>query len=153
MKASDDSDLMRALGGDAEARRRLTERVAADPELASGLDRIERAWSALELPPVAPPPPGFAARVAARARVERRWLPGLPLSPLWASALAAALVAVGVAGGASLGLYAVAGTETDVVTEVSWPDSGQSLADEYLTTATTFDEGSASGAANATENR
>jgi hypothetical protein len=108
--------------------KRTLERSASAAEA----ERLGAAWSALELPPPAPPPPGFAGRVAAHARSEgRRGTLGLPWRPTWARIAAAALVVSGVVLGAELGSLspASAATETETSTPV-W--SADSLADSYL---------------------
>ncbi len=91
-------------------------------------------WADLDLPPVAPPPPGFAARVQARVRAERRAPLGLPLSPVWARAAIAAALVVGVAGGAGLGLVA-SSTSTSGAQDVLPGWSGASLAEDFVSNA------------------
>jgi len=104
-----------------------------------GPGALERAWNDLELPPVDPPPPGFAIRVAARARTERRswlgWL-GLSMTPMLARAAAVLALACGVAGGIGLGWVAedsVAGSEVTAEALPSW--GGSTLAEEFVTSA------------------
>jgi len=106
-------------------------------------------WRALELPEPGSAPPGFAARVAARARAERSPSLGLPWSPVWARLAAAAAVALGIAGGAGLGLLAAPGDE--LVASIDSSGSLQSLAataaDSW--TASSLAEDLVSGAAQA----
>jgi len=83
-------------------------------------------WRGLELPPPPAAPPGFAARVAARARADRGASLGLPLAPLWARSLAALALVAGIASGVGLGL-ALVGSERDP--DLAWTSS--TLADEY----------------------
>jgi len=80
----------------------------------------------LELPPPAPAPPGFAARVAARAAADARRSFELPLAPGWARAAAALALVAGIAGGAGLGLLggatsAAADDESDLL---AWSEEG-----------------------------
>ncbi len=110
----------------------LLERARGDAALAAEPDRVRAVWSGLELPPPAPPPPGFAGRIVARALSEgRAGTLGLPWRPAWARVAAAALVVVGVVLGAELGSLspASAAVESDGSTPV-W--SSDSLADSYL---------------------
>lgn len=98
--------LMRWLTGEASApeSERLRRRFAGEPELAATGRRLARRWRRLELPEPQPAPPGFAARVVARARRQRD--PGLA-PDWWGTTLAgrtatAALLAAGIALGALL---------------------------------------------------
>jgi len=96
-------------------------------------------WQALELPPPPAAPPGFAARVAARARAESRPSFGLPWAPVWARLAAAAAVALGIAGGAGLGLLALPRDEaTASIAAESWTAS--SLAEDLVSGAALADE-------------
>ena len=98
-------------------------------------EKSRLAWEALELPPPAPSPPGFAAAVAARARAERNLLPGFALSPAWAGLAAVLLVATGAVGGAELGFGTLAPDDSESVESALeeatfWADDG--LLDESL---------------------
>ncbi|MGD2113575.1 MAG: hypothetical protein PVG07_00875 [Acidobacteriota bacterium] len=109
----DDRRLVRFLHGElpAEEAEALRRRLQREPEVAARLRRLEATWDALELPPPAAAPPGFAARVAARARRE----PGISrisrmgaddraaFRPAWVRAAAAGALAGGLAAGAVLG--------------------------------------------------
>ena len=101
----------------------------ADGDAASAL---ERAWHALELPPAAAAPAGFARRVAARAGSEQAAALGLPLSPRLARLAAASAVVAGIAGGIVLGLVstATASASEGVESDVAWAAS--SFAEELF---------------------
>lgn len=116
-----------------------SEGIRGLPELVPGLEpaelaELERVWDALELPPPAPPPVGFARRVVARAGGsaadlrEGRAFPHLR----WASAAALAL---GIALGGLLS-NGLAGSDEDATlvlaseSEVGAADA--SLAESYL---------------------
>jgi hypothetical protein len=109
------------------------------PELAPGIDpselaELERVWDSLELPPPAPPPPGFARQVTARAaasganRLEGGVFPHLR----WASAAALAL---GIALGGLLS-NGLAGPDEDatlvLASELEDGEADASLAESYL---------------------
>ncbi len=102
-------DLMRLLHGELSAERaaRLEARLAREPELARRYRRMAEAWGSLELPPPAPAPPGFAARVAARAEEVGVRAEAEAFSPAWVRAVGALLVAVGVTAGAALSWLAM----------------------------------------------
>lgn len=106
MNRGTDHDLMRLLHGElpeGEARE-LRARIAREPELVAAFHRLKRTWNALEPPPRSPVPPGFAGRVAARARSEAA--PGTlawASAPVWVRAAAAAALIVGAALGAGMG--------------------------------------------------
>ncbi|HEX7186203.1 MAG TPA: hypothetical protein VF756_30540 [Thermoanaerobaculia bacterium] len=101
-------ELMRLLHGELpEGRaRELRDRMERDPELAATYARLARTWEGLELPPAAPAPPGFAQRIAARAREQRS---GGALSwtaaPGWVRAAAAAALVAGTALGVGAGSW------------------------------------------------
>ena len=139
MTRHDEARLARSLldGGAARAA------PAADD---GGTEPRWNAWRQLELPEPAPPPPGFAARVAARARRERTLLPGFALAPRWANLTAALLVALGVAGGAGLGAFALA-EEPDEAAEVEL-FSDEALLDDYLSGTSADESAHAAHAAN-----
>lgn len=103
----DDRRLMRLLHGELspEEAERVRERLARDPAAAARLRELERLWSGLELPPPEGAPPGFAARVAARAADEsaRR---SAPFGPAWVRVAAGAALVAGIAAGTSVGLLA-----------------------------------------------
>lgn len=106
VRRRDRDELQRLLQGELPAAKaeRLRARLAREPELAAALRRMEVTWELLELPPAAPAPPGFAARVAARAAEERRsGAETAPFRPAWARAMAAAALAAGIIAGASVG--------------------------------------------------
>lgn len=93
-------DLMRLLYGELpeEQARELRARMERDPALADAYRRLQRSWEDLSLPPAAPVPPGFAQRVAARARVERA-----SPTPGWVRAAAAIALVIGTAVGVGVG--------------------------------------------------
>jgi len=118
--------LMRLLHGELpeSQARGLRERLEKDPELAAAYARLARTWEGLDLPEPAPPPPGFASRVARRARggslsaggrgadgagaagASRpgEMLISWGLAPTWVRTTAAAALALGVLLGAGLSL-------------------------------------------------
>lgn len=102
-----DRRLIRFLHGElsAEEFERLRRRLEREPELAARLRRLETAWDGLELPPADPAPPGFAARIAARAAEAdaRGTREREAFRPAWARAAAAAALTIGLAAGAVLG--------------------------------------------------
>jgi anti-sigma factor RsiW len=119
MKHALQRDLLRLLSGDLppDQERALRERLAREPALAATFQRLESAWSRLELPPSAPVPLGFSGRVMARAR-ELPTIPttratGVPgkgpgtlswaAAPTWVRASCAAALLSGVLLGAGLG--------------------------------------------------
>lgn len=104
MSSAPDQDLMRLLHGELapEEARALRARIFRDPELAAAYRRLEGTWQALELPPAAPVPPGFAGRVTARARSQAQQL-SWANAPLWARAAAAVALVVGALVGAGFG--------------------------------------------------
>jgi len=107
--------------------RRLTD--GGEPPAAGAAESAPaRIWRQLELPPAAGAPPGFAARVAARAAAERRAAFELPLSPRWARAAAALAVAAGVVVGASLGLLTA--VDEEAAAALAWSEA--SLAEELV---------------------
>lgn len=105
MSTESERDLMRLVAGELPAERAaaLERRLATEPELAALYRRLQRAWTALELPPVAVPP-GYAGRVAARASALRDAPPALAAAPLWVRAAAALALVAGVTLGAAVGL-------------------------------------------------
>ncbi|HWM93993.1 MAG TPA: hypothetical protein VN493_24760 [Thermoanaerobaculia bacterium] len=100
-------ELMRLLHGELpeEQARELRARMERDPALAGEYSRLQRSWEGLSLPPSAPVPPGFAQRVAARARAASADTTGLSWStaPVWVRAAAAAALVLGTALGAGVG--------------------------------------------------
>ncbi len=107
VRRRDQAALLRLLHGElapAEAAR-LRERLAAEPELAAALRRMEGSWERLDLPPAPPAPPGFAARVAARTAEEGRSgaAETAPFRPAWARAMAAGALVGGIVAGAAVG--------------------------------------------------
>lgn len=93
-------DLMRLLHGELpeERARELRARMEREPALAEEYRRLQRSWEGLDLPPAAPVPPGFAQRVAARARSEQ----AAPV-PGWVRAAAALALVLGTVVGAGVG--------------------------------------------------
>ena len=103
----DDRRLMRLLHGELprEEEAELRAALARDPAGGARLRELECLWAGLELPPPEAAPPGFAARVAARAAAERARR-AAPFGPAWARVAAAAVLVAGMAAGASVGLLA-----------------------------------------------
>ncbi len=126
MKRSDETRLMRHLLGEASdgERRELEARLARDPEVAGALARLAARWSALELPPPAAAPPGFATSVLARLRAVAAQPPLFASAWMRAAALAALLAGMTV-GGLVAGAQATSAEET-----LAWDQT--SLAEEYL---------------------
>jgi anti-sigma factor RsiW len=123
-------DLMRLLHGELpeERARELRARMERDPALAEEYRRLQESWEGLALPPSAPVPPGFAQRVAARARAEQ----AVP-TPGWVRAAATLALILGTAVGVGVGgSWAPAEPE-----EPSAVDG--SLAESYLTTLEDLD--------------
>jgi len=111
-RQKDRADLLRLLHGELSPaeQERLRGRLAREPELAATLRRMEVTWDRLELPPGAAAPPGFAARVAARAAEERRRGAAdgddgdrALFRPAWARAMAAAALVAGIVTGGAVG--------------------------------------------------
>jgi len=105
-----------------------------------GAPAFQEVWHGLELPPPPAAPPGFAARIAARARADRGASLGLPFAPLWARSLAALALVAGIASGVGLGL-ALVGSEREP--DLAWTSS--TLADEYYDGALGDSTGSTPG--------
>ena len=145
MSRRQEIDVARHLAGEGgpEERRAFEARLAADPGLARQLERRRRLWEGLELPPPAPAPPGFAARVAARARAAAAGdfapLPG------WARAAAGVALVAGTLAGVGLGRFASGATEVATASAAGaevWEEE-ESLAASYL--AATASEESPNG--------
>ena len=119
-------DLMRLLHGELpeERARALRAQMEREPALAEEYRRLRESWEGLALPPTAPVPPGFAQRVAARARSEQ----AVP-TPGWVRAAAALALILGTAVGAGVGW-----TPADPVQEEEASAIDGSLAEGYLTT-------------------
>lgn len=142
----DDRRLMRLLHGELspEEEVRLRAALARDPAAAARLRELERLWTGLELPPPDGAPPGFAARVAARA-AEERARRAAPFGPAWARVAAGAMLVAGMAAGASVGLLTGPAGEAPTAAAVepeptesaaAWAyleDSPSSLAESYWT--------------------
>ena len=126
MKRRTELDLMRLLHGELpeERARELRARIERDPALAEEYRRIQRSWEDLSLPPAAPVPPGFAQRVASRARSEQ----SIPV-PGWVRAAAALALVLGTALGAGVGRSWP--VQEPVQEEAAEVDG--SLAESYLT--------------------
>ena len=120
-------DLMRHLHGELpeEQARELRARIERDPALAEQYRRLQRSWEGLSLPPAAPVPPGFAQRVAARARSE----PSAPV-PGWVRSAAAVALVLGTALGAGVGGSWEPAQEAQ---EEELSEVDGSLAESYLT--------------------
>lgn len=112
-KRDDETLIVRHLvgfGTDAESAV-LARRLAADPALAARVEAGRRAWDGLELPPPGPIPPGFASRIAARARFVAGPQPrGLAPGRL----AAAAALLLGLALGSLLSLRIEAANEEEI---------------------------------------
>lgn len=121
-------DLMRLLHGELpeERARELRARMEREPALAEEYRRLQASWERLDLPPAAPVPPGFAQRVAARARSEE----AAPV-PGWVRAAAALALILGTVVGAGVGGSWV---PADPVQEEEPSAVDGSLAESYLTT-------------------
>ena len=128
MEGKLESDLMRLLHGELpeEQARELRARLERDPALAEEFRRLEARWERLALPPAAPVPPGFAQRVAARARTE----PSAP-TPAWVRAAAALALILGTAVGVGVG---GSWAPDDAAQEEKVSAVDGSLAESYLTT-------------------
>ena len=120
-------DLMRLLHGELpeEQARELRERIERDPALAEEYRRLQRSWEGLSLPPATSVPPGFAQRVAARARSEQ----SAPV-PGWVRAAAALALVLGTALGAGVGGSWEPAQEAQ---EEELSEVDGSLAESYLT--------------------
>ena len=150
-------ELMRLLHGELpeESARELRERMGREPALAAAYRRLEAAWSGLDLPPAAPPPPGFAGRVMARARESAREPLTWGRAPVWVRATAAAALAAGLAAGVGLGgawqtpvgTVAAITAGDDLAAEVATLEDEGSLAESYWAV---LEESEAAGAADAT---
>jgi anti-sigma factor RsiW len=109
MNRATEMELIRLLHGELppDRARELRARLEREPELAAAWTRLQRTWNALELPPPAPAPPGFAQRLAARAREQAGAAssPSWATAPGWVRATAAAALVTGIALGAGAGLW------------------------------------------------
>ncbi len=144
-------DVTRQLVGEGtpEERRAFEARRADDAGLARELERRRRLWEELELPPAAPAPPGFAARVAARARAEAAAGELAPL-PAWARAAAAVALVAGALAGVGLGRFAtepVSAAATRPGATV-WEED-EPIAATYLSATATDETAIANGAGSA----
>lgn len=123
-----DVDLMRLLHGELPPARagELRERLAHEPELAARWRRLAGTWEGLVLPPAAPVPLGYGARVMARVRglaapASLSW----SAAPRWvratgaAALLAGVLLGAGIGGGLAVERTAPAGGVTNL-TESYW---------------------------------
>jgi anti-sigma factor RsiW len=121
-------DLMRLLHGELpeERARELRAQMERDPALAEEYRRIQESWEVLALPPTAPVPPGFAQRVAARARTEQ----AVP-TPGWVRVAAALALVLGTAVGVGVG---GSWAPADPAREEEPSVVDGSLAESYLTT-------------------
>jgi anti-sigma factor RsiW len=123
--------LLRHLTGEgtSDERAELARRLAEEPELAAEAAELDRIWRRLELPPPASAPPGFAGRIAARARAAR--IPAAGESGFaglrWASAL---VLLLGIGGGTAIS-YGLASTADDAEATLaeSYLDAARGLAD------------------------
>ena len=107
--------------GSPDERAEIARRLFEEPELAREAAELERIWKAVELPPAAPAPPGFAGRVSATLR-EREAPRFAERGLRWASAFA--LVA-GIGAGAAL--------SDSLASEIDEPEA--TLAESYLDAA------------------
>lgn len=139
----DGRELLAYLHGELDARAvdALRRRLESDPALARRLDSLRETWDALELPPVAPAPPGFAARVAARASEEMAAGEGAgAFRPAWVRLAGAAVLAGGIAAGAGLGLLVTPhGEQAPALSTATTVDdltstTGSTLAEAYWST-------------------
>jgi anti-sigma factor RsiW len=141
----DDRRLMRLLHGELppEEEARVRAALARDPAAVARLRELERLWDGLELPPPEAAPPGFAARVAARAAGERARR-ATPFGPAWARVAAGAVLVAGMAAGASVGLLAGSAGEAAARDGAAEPaaewtyleDAPSSLAESYWSAVT-----------------
>ena len=132
--------------GTGEERAAFARRLATEPTLARRLDAARRTWTGLELPPVAPAPPDFAFRVAARARSLAGGTGARPMGRLPARLAAVAALLVGIALGSALS-WRVAATDEDEI-------AATTIAARYLAAADETSDGipsDAAGAADATD--
>lgn len=122
-------DLMRLLHGELpeERARELRAQMEREPALAEEYRRLRESWEGLALPPTAPVPPGFAQRVAARARSEQQ-----APAPGWVRAAAALALILGTALGVGVGGSWTPADPVQEEEEASAVDG--SLAESYLTT-------------------
>jgi len=137
-----ESNLMRLLHGElpSEEARDLRARIERDPALREEYRRLRATWEGLSLPPSAPVPPGFAQRVAVRARTEQAGL-SLSLAPGWVRATAAAALVIGAAVGVGVGeIWPLGETKPAAVTQQADPQTLEtadaidgSLAEGYWT--------------------
>ena len=137
-----ESNLMRLLHGELppEEARDLRARIERDPALREEYRRLRATWEGLSLPPSAPVPPGFAQRIAARARTEQAGL-AWSLAPGWVRATAAAALVIGAAVGAGVGeIWPLGETKPAAVTQQADPQTVEtaeaidgSLAEGYWT--------------------
>jgi len=91
------------------------------------------AWAALELPPAAGAPAGFASRIALAWAAERARAESPLLGAGWMRAAAAAALLAGVALGTGLSV----GTDSSASAEDSWKPT--TLSEEYLSAIATPD--------------
>lgn len=141
MSRRQETDITRQLTGEAnrEEQRAFEARRDAEPGLAHELARRRRLWEELELPPAAPAPPGFAARIAARARAAATAGELAPL-PAWARAAAAGALLAGALAGVGLGRFATEPASAAATSPAAavWTEE-ESIAAAYLA-ATATDE-------------
>jgi anti-sigma factor RsiW len=143
MKRSIELELMRLLHGElppAEAAA-LRTRLDREADLAAAYRRLEHTWEALAPPLEVGVPPGFAARIMARASAVPRpgslsWgaAPGWVRAAAAAALLAGAAVGAGVGGRVHLGSHRSAAAppdETLATYAALQPDSTDSLTESY----------------------
>lgn len=118
---ADGPKLVALLAGELPPREaeRLTARLAREPELAAAWERLRGTWLGLELPPASAVPPGFAHRVASRARASAAEGADLRAAPPWMRAAAALALAAGLAVGVGVGLWQSAAEEPQLDVETS----------------------------------
>src|SRR5215218_1380092 len=134
MEAGLELDLMRLLHGEMpeERARELRVQMERDPALAEEYRRLEESWEGLALPPTAPVPPGFARRIAARARTQQ-----VISTPGWVRAAAALALILGTVVGVGVGgswPLPEKTREVQAVEEEELSAVDGSLAESYLTT-------------------
>jgi anti-sigma factor RsiW len=139
MNRATEMELMRLLHGELppDRARELRLRLEREPRLAAAWTRLERTWNRLELPPAAAVPPGFAGRLAARAR-EQSGAVSWAMAPGWVRAAAAAALALGIALGAGAGRWtgsrapSIQAPDEEISTSTEPSESSEGLFDDNL---------------------
>lgn len=115
--------------------RSVLDKDATDVPERTGAESWQAAWAALELPPVAAAPVGFARRAAAAWAAEQAAAAAPILGATWMRAAAAAALLAGIALGSTLAYSS--GGETSAYGADSWQST--SLSEEYLSALSTPD--------------